>query len=103
MLALTMTGAGRVASRADVGVGDIALVRNKAATFATRTRAGFPAPEGVVLTTEALADRAIEAMSLAHNLTQALATAAGRLGSYRLAVRSSIVDESRGPDRIGRS
>ena len=62
------------------------------------------------LTTEALADAlvaagphnsarqaAIEAMSLPNNLTHALATAVARLDSYRLAVRSSIVDESRGP------
>jgi hypothetical protein len=56
---MTMTaGAERVRSIPDVGVEDIALVGNKAATF------------------EAL---------------------------RRLAVRSSGVDQSRGPDRIGRT
>ena len=113
---MTMTSIGRVRSLADVGVEDIALVGNKAATLATLRRAGFPVPEGVVLTTEALADAlvaagldegarkaAIEAMSLPTNLTHALATAVERLGSDRLAVPSSGVYESRGPDRIGRT
>ena len=107
---MTMTGAERVASIVNVGVGDIPLLGYKAAMFATGRRAGFSVPEGVVLTTEALADAlvaagphnsarqaAIEAMSLPNNLTHALATAVARLDSYRLAVRSSIVDESRGP------
>ena len=58
-------------------------------------------PKGVVLTTKALADPAIEAMALPTNLTPALAGAVERLGSYRLAVRSSGVDQSRGADRIG--
>src|SRR5215203_3714240 len=101
---------------ADVGVEGIELVENRPATFAVLRRAGFPVPVGAVLTTEALADAlvaaefdggarqaATEAMSLSTNLRLALATAAEeRLGGYRLALRSSIVDESRGSDRIGR-
>ena len=98
-----MKCAERVRSTADVGGEDIALVGNKAATLATLRWAGFPVPKGVVLTTKALADPAIEATSLPTNFTPSLATAAARLGSDRLAVRSSIVDESRGPDRIGRT
>ncbi len=79
---------------------------NKAAALATLRRAGFPVPEGVVLTTQALADALaaaglgdgarqadIEAMSLPADLPDALATAVERLGSDRLAVRSSGVDE----------
>lgn len=53
---MTTTSIERVRSLADVGVEDIALVGNRAATLATLRRAGFPVPEGVVLTTEALAD-----------------------------------------------
>lgn len=103
---MTVTSIERVRSLADVGVEDIALVGNKAAALATLTRAGFPVPEGVVLTTQALADALaaaglgdgarqadIEAMSLPTDLTQALATAVERLRSDRLAVRSSGVDE----------
>jgi phosphoenolpyruvate synthase/pyruvate phosphate dikinase len=43
-----MTGIERVGSIADVGVEDIALVGNKAATFVALRRAGFPVPEAVV-------------------------------------------------------
>ena len=87
---------------ADVGVEGIALVGNRPATFAILRRVGFLVPEGVVLTTEALAgalvaaglvdgarQAAIEAMSLPTNLRHALATAVEPLGSSRLAVRSS--------------
>jgi phosphoenolpyruvate synthase/pyruvate phosphate dikinase len=53
---MTMTRIQRVRSLADVGVDDISLMGNKAAALATLRRAGFPVLEGVVLTTEALAD-----------------------------------------------
>ena len=85
---------------------DAALVGNKATTLATLRRAGFPVPDGVVLTTEALehaltaaglADGApqaeVEAMPLPTGLEEALAAAVRRLGSDRLAVRSSGVEE----------
>jgi len=111
---MTMTGAELVASIVNVGVGDIPLLGYKAAMFATGRRAGFSVPEGVVLTTEALADAlvaaglhdgarqaAIEARWLPTNLRDEVATAVERLGSYRLSVRSSGVEKSRGPDRIG--
>ena len=111
-----MTGIERGGIHADVGVEGIELVGNRPATFAILRRAGFPVPVGAVLTTEALSGAlvaaefdggarraAIEAMSLPANLRYALATAAGRLGSYRLAVRSSGIDQSRGPDCIGRT
>jgi hypothetical protein len=42
-------------------------------------------------------------MSLPTNLRDALAPAVARPGRHRLAVRSSIVDELRGPERIGRT
>jgi hypothetical protein len=113
---MTMTSIERVGSISDVDVEDIALVRNKAATSATLRRAGFRLPEGLVSTNEALADArvvaglndgarqaAIEAMSLPTNPAQALPTAVERLGCDLRAVRSSGVDELRGPDRIGRT
>ena len=90
---MTITSIQRVRSLADAGVEDIALVGSKAATHATLQRAGFPVPEGLVLTTEALADapaaggldhRArhadIEAISLPTDLPDALAAAVQRLG-----------------------
>lgn len=93
---MSMTSIERVRSLADVGVEDVALVGNKAATLATLRRAGFPVPEGVVLTAEALAHALVaaglyegarkaasEAMSRPTNLTHALATAVERLGSDR--------------------
>jgi hypothetical protein len=43
---MTITGIQRVRSLADVGVEDIALVGNTAATLATHKRAGFSVPEG---------------------------------------------------------
>lgn len=52
---MAITSIQRVRSLADVGVEDIAVAGNKAATLATLKRAGFPVPEGVVLTTEARA------------------------------------------------
>jgi hypothetical protein len=61
MLGMTMTGIERVGSIADVGVEDIALVGNKAATFAALRRAGSPVPEAVVLTTDGLADALVAA------------------------------------------
>jgi rifampicin phosphotransferase len=103
---MTRTSTGQMRSLAEVGIDDIALVGSKAATLATLKQAGFPVPDGVVLTTEALdyaltmvaaaesvqpAD--IEAMQLPAELMQALATAVDRLQSDRLAVRSSGVDE----------
>jgi rifampicin phosphotransferase len=113
---MTMTGIERVGSIADVAVEDIALVGNKAATFAALRRAGFPVPEAVVLTTDALAyalvaaglgdgarQAAIEAMSLPANLTHALPIAVERLGSDRGAVRSCGVEKLRGPDRVRRT
>ena len=103
---MTMTSVEQLRSLADVDREDAALVGNKAATLATLRRAGFPVPDGVVLTTEALehaltaaglADGApqseVEAMPLPSGLEEALAAAVRRLGSDRLAVRSSGVEE----------
>jgi hypothetical protein len=50
---MTITSIERMRSLADVGVEDIALVGNRAATLAAPRRAWFPVPEGVVLTTQA--------------------------------------------------
>ena len=90
---MTITSIQRVRSLADAGVEDIGLVGTKAARQATLRRAGFPVPESVVLTTQALADapaaggldhRArqadIEAISLPTDLPDALAAAVQRLG-----------------------
>ena len=51
---MTMTSVEQLRSLADVDREDAALVGNKATTLATLRRAGFPVPDGVVLTTEAL-------------------------------------------------
>jgi rifampicin phosphotransferase len=103
---MTMTSIEQVRWLAEVGIDHAALVGQKAATLAILKRAGFPVPDGVVLTTEALAhalraaglnDRAtqadIEALRLPDELTLALAIAVDRLHSDRLAVRSSGMDE----------
>jgi rifampicin phosphotransferase len=103
---MTMTSIEQVRWLAEIRIDDSALVGQKAATLAMLKQAGFPIPNGVVLTTEALAhvltaagldDRAkqadIEALRLPDELTQALAVAVDRLHSDRLAVRSSGVDE----------
>jgi rifampicin phosphotransferase len=105
-MTMTRTSIEWVRSLADVGVEDIALVGNKAATLATLRRAGFRVPDGVVLTVETLA-HALSAAGLEHGAQQAdvealplpadlagtLAAAVQRLGSDRLAVRSSGVEE----------
>jgi rifampicin phosphotransferase len=103
---MTMTSLDQLRLLADVDREDIALLGNKAATLATLRRAGFPVPDGVVLTTEALAQalaaagledgarRAeVEALPLPAGLSEALGAAVQRLGSDRLAVRSSGVEE----------
>ncbi len=105
-MTMTRTSIESVRSLADVGVEDIALVGNKAATLATLRRAGFQVPGGVVLTTEALAQALtaaglqdgalqaeVEALPLPTGLTEALAAAVRKLGSAVLAVRSSGVEE----------
>jgi pyruvate,water dikinase len=108
---MTITSIQRMRSLADVAVEDIALVGNKAATLATSKRARFPVPEGVVLTTEALADapaasgldhRArqadIEAISLPTDLPDALATAVQRLGRRSSGPTShAVTSASRSP------
>jgi rifampicin phosphotransferase len=103
---MTVTSIERLRFLAEVGVEDIALVGNKAATLATLKRAEFNVPDGLVVTTEALADALvaaglddgasrteIEAISLPPDFMDVLAIAVKRLGSDRLAVRSSGVDE----------
>jgi phosphoenolpyruvate synthase/pyruvate phosphate dikinase len=89
-----------------VGLVDAGRVGRKAATLGELKRAGFPVPEGVVLTTEALvrtltaagldADakpEQVQAVELPPEVAEAVAAAAERLGGGRLAVRSSGVDE----------
>jgi phosphoenolpyruvate synthase/pyruvate phosphate dikinase len=95
-----------VRSLEDVGAADIGEVGSKAATLGELKRAGFPVPEGFVLTTEALVkalDSAgldctarpedVEGMSLAADIVTALDAATERLGSGPFAVRSSGVAE----------
>jgi rifampicin phosphotransferase len=103
---MTLTSTGLVMALDEVGSADAARVGHKAATLGELRRAGFPVPQGVVLTTEALTrtlaaagldadanpDR-VEAAPLPGEVAAAVAAAAGRLGGGPLAVRSSGVDE----------
>jgi phosphohistidine swiveling domain-containing protein len=68
---------------------DPALVGAKAARLAQLVAAGFPVPEGFVVTTEAFARHAGGDRALADSLVSALAAAAAELGDVPLAVRSS--------------
>ncbi len=98
---MTLTGIDLVLSLDEVGSADAPRVGRKAATLGALKRAGFPVPEGVVVTTEALV-RALAAAGLdaAAGPDQVAAVplpdevaAAERLGGGPLAVRSSGVDE----------
>ena len=104
--AMTLTSTGLVLLLDEVGSADAARVGPKAATLGELRRAGFPVPDGVVLTTEALARTLIaagldagaasdqvEAAPLPGEVAAAVAAVAGRLGGGPLAVRSSGVDE----------
>ena len=101
-----LTSTGLVLPLDEVGSADAARVGRKAATLGELRRAGFPVPDGVVLTTEALArtlaaaglDGAavpdqVAAAPLPGEVATAVAAVAGRLGGGPLAVRSSGVDE----------
>ena len=103
---MTFTDIQLVRSLDDVALEDSAQAGSKAATLAGLKRAGFPVPEGVVVTTEALAqalasaelgDAArsedVEAMPLPADLVAMLFAATERLGNGPFAVRSSGVDE----------
>jgi phosphohistidine swiveling domain-containing protein len=103
---MTLTGIDLVLPLAEVGAADVPRVGHKAATLGALKRAGFPVPEGVVVTTEALVrtlaaaglDAAagpdqVEAVRLPGEVAAAVATAAERLAGGPLAVRSSGVDE----------
>ncbi|HEX6678219.1 MAG TPA: PEP/pyruvate-binding domain-containing protein, partial [Actinomycetes bacterium] len=103
---MTLTSTGLVLPLDEVGSADAARVGRKAATLGELRRAGFPVPQGVVLTTGALA-RTLAAAGLAADaapdqvaaaplpgeVAAAAAAMAGRLGGGLLAVRSSGVDE----------
>ena len=103
---MTLTSIDLVLPLDEVGSADAPRVGHKAATLGALRRAGFPVPQGVVLTTEALArtltaaglDTAAEpdrvaAVPLPDEVAAAIAAAAGRMGGGLLAVRSSGVDE----------
>ena len=90
----------------DAGIDDVAQLGGKAATLAELKRAGFPVPEGVVVTTEALAQALasaglgaaagsedVEAIPLPADLVAELSAAIEQLGPGPFAVRSSGVDE----------
>ena len=90
----------------DVGIDDVAQLGGKAATLAELKRAGFSVPEGVVVTTEALAQALasaglgaaagsedVEAIPLPADLVAELSAAIEQLGPGPFAVRSSGVDE----------
>jgi len=95
-----------VRSLDDVALGDSAQFGSKAATLADLKRAGFPVPEGVVVTTEALAQALalagvgadarsedVAAIPLPAGLAAELSAAIERLGPGSFGVRSSAVDE----------
>ncbi len=95
-----------IVSLREVGAADAAGVGHKAATLGELVRAGFPVPDGAVLTTAALrralaaagldvvaSPDQVEAIPLDDGLTEALAAMAGHLGGGPFAVRSSGVDE----------
>ena len=104
--AMTLTSTGLVVSLDDVESADAPRVGRKAATLGALRRAGFPVPDGVVVTTGALArtlaaarldgsagPEQVEAAPPPGEVAAAIAAAAGRLGGGLLAVRSSGVDE----------
>src|SRR6266540_192907 len=105
--AMTLTSIDLVVPLDEVGSADASRVGRKAATLGALKRAGFPVPEGVVVTTEALVralaaaglDAAagpdqVAAVPLPDEVAAAVAAAAAeRLGGGPLAVRSSGVDE----------
>ena len=95
-----------VRSLDDAGAEDSGQLGGKAATLAELKRAGFPVPEGFVVTTDALAQALasaglgagarledVEAMPLPADLVAALTAATAQLGNGPFAVRSSGVDE----------
>jgi phosphohistidine swiveling domain-containing protein len=71
------------------GSTDPGLAGAKAARLAQLAEAGFPVPEGFVVTTEAFARYAGSDRALPDGLVSALAAAAAELGERPLAVRSS--------------
>jgi phosphohistidine swiveling domain-containing protein len=75
---------------------DPALAGAKAARLAQLVAAGFPVPEGFVVTTEAFARYAGGDRALADSLVSALAASAAELGDVPLAVRSSSSAEDLG-------
>ena len=105
-MAMTLTDVPLVQSLDDIGIEDVGHSGSKAATLGELKRAGFRVPQGLVVTTGAMAqafasaglDAAarsedVEAMTLPADLVAALAAALVRLGDGPFAVRSSGVDE----------
>jgi pyruvate,water dikinase len=103
---MTLTGIDLVIPLDEVESADASRVGRKAATLGALKRAGFPVPDGLVVTTEALArtlaaaglDAAagpdqVAAVPLPGEVAAAVAVAAQRMGGGPLAVRSSGVDE----------
>jgi len=103
---MTLTSTELVLTLNEVGSADAARVGHKAATLGELRRAGFPVPEGVVVTTQALVRTLaaagldagadpdqVAAVPLPGEVAAAVAASAERLGSGLLAVRSSGVDE----------
>src|SRR5579864_4319107 len=95
-----------VLSLTDIARRDVESVGAKAANLGELARAGFPVPDGFVLTTSAFdrflaanalgpgsSPEAVAAASLPTDVADALLAAAERLGDVPLAVRSSAVAE----------
>src|SRR6266498_1995331 len=104
--AMALTSIDLVLSLDEVGSAEAPRVGRKAATLGALKRAGFPVPEGLVVTTEALVRTLaaagldagagpdqVEAVRLPGEVAAAVAVAAERLAGVPLAVRSSGVDE----------
>jgi phosphohistidine swiveling domain-containing protein len=104
--AMTLTSIDLVLPLDEVGSADAPRVGHKAAALGALSQAGFPVPEGMVVTTEALVRTLaaagldagagpdqVEAVPLPSEVATAIAAAAERLGDGPLAVRSSGVDE----------
>ncbi len=81
-----------LAGLADLGVAAATVAGTKAATLADLSRAGFPVPDGFVVSVSACARVAAEG-GLPNQLRPALAAALSKLGAPVVAVRSSAVAE----------
>lgn len=106
MATMRSTSQGLVLELAEIDVSDAGRVGGKAANLSSLSQAGFPVPDGVVVTTDGFdsflddarldADspsRAVMSSPIPHGLREVIADSLGALADRRLAVRSSAVAE----------